>query len=70
MLVERKGTMPNSAPKPDNGGNNPAPKRNNFNPNNDHRKGHLNHVTREEAQAGQESKCSQLKSFFAFLRWE
>ena len=26
------------------------PKRNNFNPNNNHRKGHLNHVSREEAQ--------------------
>ena len=26
------------------------PKRNNFNPNNNHRKGHLNHVTKEEAQ--------------------
>ena len=74
-LVEKKGTMPNSAPsrgtrprsqttveiiqrpsatistpKPNNGGNNSVPKRNNFNPNNNHRKGHLNHVTKEEAQ--------------------
>ena len=40
----------NSTPKLNNGGNNSAPKRNNFNPNNNHRKGHLNHVTKEEAQ--------------------
>src|SRR3954469_12747111 len=37
-------------PKPNNNGNNSAPKRNNFNPNNNHKKGHLNHVTKEEAQ--------------------
>ena len=56
-LVEKKGTMPSNAPnqgtqppKPNNSGNNSAPKRNNFNPNNNHRKGHLNHVTKEEAQ--------------------
>src|SRR3954469_7696389 len=37
-------------PKPNNNGNNSAPKRNNFKPNNNHKKGHLNHVTKEEAQ--------------------
>src|SRR3954471_16706131 len=39
-----------SAPKPNNDNNNSAPKQKNFNPNNNHRKGHLNHVTKEEAQ--------------------
>ena len=39
-----------STPKLNNDGNNSAPKRSNFNPNNNHRKGHLNHVTREEAR--------------------
>ena len=37
-------------PQAENGGNNPAPRRNNFNPNKNHKKGHLNHVTKEEAQ--------------------
>ncbi len=43
-------TISTPTTKPNNGGNNSAPKRNNFNPNNNHRKGHLNHVTKEEAQ--------------------